>query len=119
MISINGTRLPKPTKYQVGLSDLDSSDTTRTESGKLVRNRVRQGVTKIELSFILKGSEVAPVLQLIEPAKFEVTYFDPRVFVNKSINAYVGDRSCNMLKYDPTKSREDILWEVSFNLIEY
>lgn len=119
MISINGTKLPKPTKYQVGLSDLDSSDTTRTESGKLVRNRVRQGVTKIELSFILKGSEVAPVLQLVEPSKVSVEYFDPRVFVTRNIDAYVGDRSCNVLKYDPTKSVEQILWEVSFNLIEY
>lgn len=119
MISINGTKLPKPTKYQVGLSDLDSSDTTRTESGKLVRNRVRQGVTKIELSFILKGSEVAPVLRLVEPAKVNVEYFDPRVFVTRNIDAYVGDRSCNVLKYDPTKSVEHILWEVSFNLIEY
>ena len=119
MISINGTKLPKPTKYQVGLSDLDSSDTTRTESGKLVRNRVRQGVTKIELSFIIEGREVAPVLSLMEPSQVAVEYFDPRTFQKRVIDAYVSDRSCNVLKYDPNRSVEHILWEVSFNLIEY
>ena len=119
MISINGTKLPYPTKYQVGLSDLDSSDTSRTESGKLVRNRVRQGVTKIELSFIVEGSKVAPMLALVEPAKVKVDYFDPRSSKSRSINAYVGDRSCNVMRYDAAQSVDRILWEVSFNLIEY
>lgn len=119
MISIDGTTLPNPTKYLVSMSDLDRSSTTRSEAGVLVRNRVRQGVTKIELTFTLKGKDVSWVLNLIEPAKVHVKYFDPRTFESREIDAYVGDRSNNMLAYTPDMSIEDIWWEVSFNLVEY
>lgn len=119
MISINGIELPNPTKFIIGMSDLDSSDTTRNEEGVLVRNRVRQGVTKIELSFKIRGRDVASIMGLIEPAQVRVSYMDPRIFDMREINAYVGDRTSNMLVYTPGMSYEDVLWEVSFNLIEY
>ena len=119
MISIDGTMLPNPTKYLVSMSDLDSSDTTRNEAGVLVRNRVRQGVTKIELAFKLRGQSAAEVLALIEPAQVQVEYFDPRIFEPREIQAYVGDRSSNMLVYTPDMNVEDIWWEISFNLVEY
>lgn len=119
MIAIDGVMLPNPTKYLVGMSDLDSSDTTRNEAGVLVRNRVRQGVTKIELSFVLQGKHAAEVLSLVTPDKVHVEYFDPRVFEPREIDAYVGDRSSNMQVYTPDMSIEDIWWEISFNLIEY
>ena len=119
MISIDGTKLPNPTKYAVGMSDLDSSDTTRNEAGVLVRNRVRQGVTKIELAFTLKGTEASEVMGLIEPAKVHVKYFDPRTAQYREIDAYAGDRSNNMLRYLPGMTISDILWEVSFNLVEF
>lgn len=119
MIAVNGTKLPKPTKYLVTMFDLDSSDSTRNEAGVLIRNRIRQGVTKIELSFVLRGSDVSWVLELVKPDKVSVEYFDPRSFVPRTINAYVGDRSSNMRVYTPDMAVEDILWEVSFNLVEY
>lgn len=119
MIAINGTQLPKPTKYLVTMSDLDSSDSARNEAGVLIRNRIRQGVTKIELAFTLKGSDASWVLELVQPARVSVEYFDPRSFVPRTIDAYVGDRSVNMRVYTPDMSAEDILWEVSFNLVEY
>lgn len=119
MISIDGTKLPNPTKYNVGMSDLDSPDTTRNEAGMLIRNRVRQGVTKIELEFKLKGKDLASVLSLIEPAQVQVEYFDPRVFEPRTIKAYVGDRNTNMIAYNGQCAVEEIIWNVSFNLIEY
>ena len=118
MISIDGTKLPNPTKYNVGMSDLDSSDTTRNEAGVLIRNRVRQGVTKIELEFKLKGKDLASVLSLVEPAQVQVEYFDPRVFEPRTIKAYAGDRNTNMVAYDGVVPVEEALWDVSFNLIE-
>lgn len=59
------------------------------------------------------------MLALVEPAKVKVDYFDPRFFTTRSINAYVGDRSCNVMRYDATQPIDRILWEVSFNLVEY
>lgn len=119
MIAIEGVLLPYPTKYLVSMSDLDNSDTTRNEAGVLVRNRLRQGVTKIELSFIIKGKDASWVLDLVVPDKVRVDYFDPRLFVTRTIDAYVGDRSCNLQAYVDGMAIEDMLWEVSFNLIEY
>lgn len=119
MIQIDGVQLPNPTKYQIGMSDLDGSGTTRNEAGVLVRNRIRQGVTKIELAFMLKGTDASTVLSLIEPSQVHVVYFDPRSFETREIDAYVGDRSSNMLVYTPDMKIEDIYWEISFNLIEY
>lgn len=119
MISIDGSMLPNPTKYLVSVSDLDSSDSTRNEAGELVRNRVRQGVTKIELTFTLRGRKVAELLSLVTPAKVHVEYFDPRSFRPREIDAYVSDRSNNMLAYTSGMDIEDIWWEVSFSLVEY
>lgn len=119
MISVDGVSLPNPTKYLISMSDLDSSDTTRNEAGVLVRNRLRQGVTKIELAFILRGKDASWVLDLVKPDKVRVDYFDPRLSVTRSIDAYVGDRSCDLKVYTEGTLVEDMLWEVSFNLVEY
>lgn len=119
MVSINGTALPKPTKYEVTMSDLDSSDSTRNEEGVLTRNRIRQGVTKVNLGFLVRGADAAAMMALIEPAQVTATVVDPRSSTKRSIQAYVSDRSCIMKVYLPDMSPEEILWEVSFNLIEY
>ena len=119
MLKINGTELPRPTNYEVGLADLDSDEATRNELGILSRNRIRQGVTKISTTFQVRGSQTASILALVEPAKVSVTYFDPRASVERTINAYVGDRSCNLMVYLPEMDIDEMLWEISFNLTEY
>lgn len=119
MVAIDGVMLPYPTKYLVSMSDLDSSDTTRNEAGVLVRNRVRQGVAKLELAFTLRGKDVSWVMSLIAPDKVQVEYFDPRMSEPRTMEAYVGDRSCNVVSYNTDMLTEEIWWEVSFNLIEY
>ena len=119
MLAIDGTELPLPTKYDVGISDLDSSDTFRNENGVLTRNRVRQGVTKISVGFTVRGSQTASILKLLEPAEVSVTYFDPRTSVTRTIQAYVGDRSCTLKLYLPEMTIENMLWDISFSLVEY
>lgn len=119
MILIDGHMLPNPTKYKVSMSDLDSADTTRNEVGVLIRNRIRQGVTKIELTFTVQGKDTAQILSLIEPTKVRVEYMDPRTFEPRIIDAYVGDRSSDMRNYMPGMHIEDAWWDISFNLVEY
>ena len=41
LITIGSTDMPAPTKYSVTLQDIDSANTARTETGELVRDRVR------------------------------------------------------------------------------
>lgn len=119
LVYINNVGLPNPTKYSVPLSDLDSSDTSRNELGELVRNRVRQGIRKIELSWVLRGSQVPGLLKLIKPAKFRVRFLDPNTFTYQEANMYVGDRSCSMKLYTDDMDVDETLWDISFNLIEY
>lgn len=119
MLVIDGVQMPNPTKYRVSMSDLDSSDTGRTESGILTRDRIRQGVTKIEVGFIVRGSEAAAILEAVEPAMVPVQYYDPRADLIRNIQAYVGDRQCVLKVCLPDMSASEFLWEISFNLTEY
>lgn len=119
MISINGVRMPSPTKYKVSFSDLDSPDTSRTESGLLVRDRVRQGVVKIEVSWTVGSKDVSKLMRAVTPDKFTVQFFNPETGSYDTIQAYVGDRSNNMKSCTTNNPAADALWEVSFNLIEY
>lgn len=118
-IQISGTTLPLPTKYNVLVSDLDSSDTTRNEAGELVRNRIRGGVYKIELAFIVRSTQVGQILSAIEPAQVDVTFWNPKTSANTTIKAYTGDRNVSLKAYDGVQSAADALWEISFNLVEY
>ena len=119
LLYVDGQYFPCPTKYNVILSDLDSSDTTRNENGELVRNRVRQGVTKIELSYLVEGWQSKVMMDCITPTQVSVKFYDPRQDTQREASMYVGDRTCNMRRFLPNDSISDIMWEVTFNLIEY
>lgn len=119
MLYIDGIRMPNPTKYEVQLSDLDSSETTRNEQGVLLRNRVRQGVSKIALSWTAKTAVVKTVLAAIQPAQVEVKFFHPEVGEYKTATMYASDRSCPLRLYTDDMSPSDALWDLSFNLIEF
>lgn len=119
MLSVNGVKFPRPFKYNVSIYDLDSSDSARSEAGILVRNRIRDGVTKIETSFHLRGSDASWVLEALQPDKVTVEYYDPRSTSYHTIQAYVSDRSNVMKVYMEGMPVQDILWEISFSLIEY
>lgn len=119
LVRIAGTYLPAPTKYDVQYSDLDSSDTTRNELGELIRNRIRAGVVKIFLEFLVDGPRAASLMQLVAPAVVLVEYMDPYSMSIKSGSMYVGDRACVMKRHLSEDSPSSILWQVSFNLIEY
>ena len=51
LISINGVEMPMPTSYSMPMDDVESGDSARSESGVLVRNRVRQGLFQLDLSW--------------------------------------------------------------------
>lgn len=119
LLYIDGQYFPSPTKYNVLMSDLDSSDTTRSENGKLVRNRVRQGVTKIELAYVVEGWQSKVMMNYIEPAQVTVKFYDPRQDTQREAKMYVGDRTCTMKRFLSGDAISDIMWEITFNLVEY
>lgn len=116
MINIGGVDLPAPSSYKIPQFDLDSSDTNRNELGLMQRDRVRQGIYKIELEFkAITSSDLHKINSAIEPSKFKTTFLSPKGFITKDM--YAGDRSIEMVKYDEDYNK--IRWDISFNLTEY
>ena len=113
ILTIDGVALPAPNEYKVQLSDLDSSDTGRTEDGVMIRNRVRDGVAKISVSWAaLSTAECARVLSAVAPESFNVAYFFGKV---RTAKMYAGDRVADL-----RAAREGQgVWEVEVNLIEF
>jgi hypothetical protein len=118
IISIGGTNMPSPSKYSVIMQDIDSENTGRTETGLLIRDRVRAGVYKIQVSWQVEHSQIKTITDAITSDKFQVTFFDPTSNTNKTCDMYCGDRSGELIRYmadNPSKS----LWEITTSLIEY
>lgn len=113
MIRINGVRLPCPSKYSIPQFDIDSPDTTRNERGVLQRDRVRQGVYKIEMEWnALTNGDLQTILSVVKPSSLTVKFITPTGYVTKRM--YVGDR-----KVDLVKGFGQLRWGLSLNLIEY
>lgn len=119
MLYIDGVAMPCPTKYEPTFSDLDSDDTSRNENGILIRNRIRQGVLKIGVGYIVSGATVATILSAIKPAKVSVRYINPETYSYQTADMYVSDRSCAMRRCLPGDELSETYWEVSFDLVQY
>jgi len=116
MITIDGVDLPSPSVFKIPRSDLDSSDTGRNELGVLQRDRIRQGIYKIELEWKgINSSDLYLIESAIEPAELNVTFPTPTGLQIKKM--YAGDRNVEMVKY--SDDFDKIRWNISFNLIEY
>jgi hypothetical protein len=119
MISIGGVALPNPTDYKVILQDLDSDNTTRSETGFLTRDRVRAGIYKIDVTWQVKRPLLKLITDQLETAKFTVTFFDPTDSADHTAQMYCGDRSGTLKSYTDESKPDESLWELSLQLIEF
>lgn len=116
MITIDGVVLPSPSKYGLPDFDLDSENTNRNEEGVLQRDRIRQGVYKIELEWTGIASPALRIIRkAIVPEKIQVKHITETGEVTKTM--YASDRKVEMVKYDPDYNK--IRWDISFNLTEF
>ena len=116
IINIDGVDLPRVSNYKLPRFDLDSQDTNRNELGILQRDRIRQGIYKIELEWMgITSSQLHLIDSAIEPVELNVTF--PAPTGRKTKTMYAGDRNVEIVKYD--KDFDKIRWNISFNLIEY
>lgn len=117
IITIDGVVLPTPSTLSVSMADLDSPDTTRNEQGVLQRDRIRQGVYKVELEFnVKKGSEIQIIESAIINSTLNVTFPDTTGRITRKM--YVGDRKKNVVLYK-NGVFDEVRWNLSFNLVEY
>lgn len=115
MIKIDGVDLPSPSKFDLPEMDLDSSDSNRDELGYLHRDRIRQGVYKIELEWKgINNTQLNLIETAIKPVQIDVTF--PTSEGMKTKVMYAGDRKRSMIKYN---GETNITWDLSFNLTEY
>ncbi|WFF72668.1 hypothetical protein [Proteiniclasticum sp. QWL-01] len=112
-LTINGVAVAAPVTLEVNLGDLDAETSGRNVLGTMMRDRIAGGKRKISLKWgPLSDSEIAAILNAVSPVFFPVSYPDP-ISGQKTITAYVGDRSAALLNYSMGK------WlGLSFNLIE-
>lgn len=113
ILTVDGVALPAPHEYKVVLSDLDSSETGRTEDGVLVRSRVRAGVAKITAAWAALGTaDCAKILNATAGDQFTVRYFFGS---ERTAQMYAGDRTATL-----KAAREgQAVWQVSLSLIEF
>lgn len=114
LVKLGSYTAPKPTKYGLEVQDIDSADTGRGETGHMHRERVREGVYKLSLSFTnLTSDEVLAIKNAITPDSISVTLFDGS-YVTK--NMYAGARTLDLKSID---DNSNCFWDMSFNLTEF
>jgi len=121
LITIDNIEMPDPQKYSFPMQDMVSGDSSYNENGVAVRNRIRQGMFSIDLSWTATGENAEIILSAIEPDRVQVHYFDPRVNDYRNADMFVGDRSCELVKLTSTAGAvaKQNLWTISFTLTQY
>lgn len=115
LIKIDGVNMPEPATFEVSYKDIDGQNTTRSESGFLQRDRVRSNVHTLALSWkALEGADAKTVLTAVSPAKFTISFPDPKTGNTVSVTAYSGDKTAKA-----SYAVGGLRWDISFNNIEY
>ena len=78
-LKIDGVEMPVPSEYIFGEADFDNKDSGRTETGLMVRTRVRQGALAPEFKWkALTTKDLNKLLKAVKPVWVNVTIFSPR-----------------------------------------
>lgn len=105
-----------PASFSVSFSDIDGGSTTRSESGVMQRDRIREGVRKVSCKWnALKQPDAQALLALLRPDQIQIEYPDPETAVRAVKSVFVGDRSNDMVLYQDGAPR----WNISCEFTEY
>lgn len=109
--------MPAPRKCKIIRSDLDSEKTTRSEDGHLKRDRVREGVYKIEYEWLVEETDLQLLCSALSPVSFVAVFYDGTTAQYIESQMYAGDRSAELII--PNDNSDNAWWSFSCNLIEY
>lgn len=117
IIKVGEEWLPKISAYSISLEDIDTDDTTRSESGKMIRKRLREKVIKLSITHIADADTIAAIAQKIGDTTVELTVLCPaREDAEKgyvTAEFYVSKITTRMIAL-----QDKSWWEVSYNAIE-
>lgn len=114
MITVDGSAIPTPSDYQVGVMDLSKAE--RNAKGEIIIERIATK-RKIEVSWkYLSQGDLANLLSKVSTnIFFTVEYPDPLTGALRTGTFYVGDRNTSMLDFKNGVPR----WkEIKFNFVE-
>ncbi len=113
MLKINGTLIPTPSDYGVGIMDISKAE--RNAAGTMIIERIATK-RKIEVVYkYLSQSELSTLLAAVATVSFTLEYRDPQTGTAKTGSFYCGDRKCGAIDYKAGVTR----WkDISFSLIE-
>jgi hypothetical protein len=111
----NGTKLPQPDSYEVGLSDVEADSSGETEAGTTQRDVVRTGVVEIAVVFSVTAAWLKKLTAFKQLEKLDVDYFDTETAAMKSTQMYVDGFKSKLVK----DTSYGGLWEVSFSVKEF
>lgn len=118
LISKNGEWFPGISSYSADLEDIDADDTARSETGKMIRNRLRPKVIKLSVTHKLDADRVKTTAEAIGDATVELTVFCPASeFADEggfvTAEFYVSKITTRMISLSGVS-----WWEVSYNAIQ-
>ena len=123
-LKIDGVVMPTPSAYTYVEADFDSPDTARSETGILIRDRIRRGVVSPELTWnAITTAQLSLLLDACKPEKIQVSVFDPMYAEGEVpyIHTFTGyaqaTRKAQVVI--PRKDPKDTLWKISISFIEY
>lgn len=113
LITINGVELPAPSKYDIGIMDINKAE--RNAKGTMIIERITSK-RKIQLSWkYLAKEELQQLYNLVKDTYFDVEYIDPQEGGIKTGTFYAGDRNVGAMDYIDGEIR----WkDIKFNIVE-
>lgn len=114
-LKFNGTALPLPDSYDMGLTDVEADSGGETEAGTVQRDVVRAGVVNISVSFSVSPSWLKRLTAYSKLPKLTVQYFDTEELALKETEMYITSFKAELYKDTSYKG----LWTVSFMLNEF
>lgn len=119
LLNINNIDMPKPTSYQVGVQDLDSESSVRSESGVLHRDRIRAGIRKIDVGWTAKTADISKILKASAGESVVVKFFDPEENDIITATMYASDRVPALRVLTDDSGATSAWWDLSFSLVEF
>lgn len=126
LLSINGTPLKEPSKYDIVKRDLDSENSYTSEEGILVRDMIRPNHVTIDVAWEhLTQAQLQQIVSLIsrddiaQQSEFQLTYYD--YFKNTDVTGrfYVSDRQSSGIKIRRNTNNGYEHYSLSTSLIEF
>ena len=112
---VDNVEMPCPSSWDWGLQDVSLGESGRTDDAIMHKNRVAQK-RKIAIGFNgLSMSDVATILQAVNPEYIDVYYYDPMDGEFETRSFYVSDRSAPFKTFWVGNKRVERL---SFDIIE-